>query len=115
MSGLIRDTLKCVAVIVVTAALAFLLHIGAIYTPWKVGYWGKYNQVRAVIAQIDGLQIIDTWTHQDITLEDFGFTVVDRAGRRWQLDFHENSPQMRLRTDEEIARYIRSHLATPDT
>jgi hypothetical protein len=102
-----------VAALAASSTLAFLLHIGVIYTPWETGYWGKYNQVRRVITN-HGLQITDSWEHQDITLEDFGFTVCDDHGRQWKIDFFETSPQMKLTTDEEILGYVRACSASLD-
>jgi hypothetical protein len=101
------------AVLAGSAALAFLLHFGVIYTPWETGYWGKYNQVGRVITS-HGLQITNTWAHKDMTLEDFGFTVRDKHGREWKVDFFETSPQMKLSSDEEILGYVRACSSSPD-
>src|SRR5690606_12007913 len=94
-----------------TAIVAIPLTIGGIYAlavglemagspTWTIGYYGKFNRVWKVIEKMPDIRIADSWQHHDITLEDFGFTVVADSGAVSQVDFLEGSSQMKLRRAE---------------
>jgi len=77
---------------------------------WKIGYYGKFNRVLAVMEQIPDVRIVDTWQHHDVTLEDFGFTLVSASGQSTKVNFLEGSPQMKLTKGAEIEGYVRASL-----
>lgn len=89
----------------------WLYAFAPITAPWaEFGYYGKFHQVQRIIREMPELTIIDQWQHRDVSLEDFGFTVQRKDGSTAQIDFLENSDQMRLSSDEEIRNYIVSHI-----
>lgn len=91
--------------------LVAVIGFGLVENDLRFGYYGRFNRARAVISRMEGLCIVNTWKHCDVSLEDFGFVVRDEQGRERRVDFLENSPQMRLERDEEIARFVRESLA----
>ena len=81
-------------------------------SPWiEFGYYGQFNQVQRIIRSIPELKIANHWQHHDITMEDFGFTVAHRDGATFQIDFWENSPQMKFSRDADIRHFIDSFVA----
>lgn len=52
-----------------------------------VGYFGEFNRVEDRLEAIEQVAIVDSWQHQDVTLEDFGFTLALPSGRRVELVF----------------------------
>ncbi len=53
-------------------ALALLYPFLGIFSPF---YYAQYNAVKDRLETIEGLQIRDSWQHEDILLEDCGFDV----------------------------------------
>ena len=49
----------------------------------------KYNLVFSLIKNMKTVEIIDSWRHEDTTLEDFGFKVRDHNGSEFFLNFYE--------------------------
>src|SRR5689334_9804272 len=74
---------------------------------WKIGYYGRFNRVKAVIEAIPGIHVVDSWKHEDVTLEDFTFTLVSNSGQTAKIGFWENSPQMEMTNPREIEAYVR--------
>ncbi len=108
---------------IVSIALAVPIALGWIYAAglyfgigiagregWTIGYYGKFNRVRNVTEHMPDVQIIDTWQHRDVTLEDFGFTIRSDSGRTAEVNFMENSPQMKMNAPKDIEAYVRASL-----
>ena len=76
----------------------------------EFGYYGQFNRVKHVIEDMPGTVIIDHWQHQDVTLEDFGFSVRLSDGRVVKIDFQENSPQMKERSKSRLRDFIQDQI-----
>ena len=100
------------ALLIGVIALLWAYALGPFTSPWiEFGYYGQFNQVQRIIRGIPELKITDDWQHHDITMEDFGFTVVHHDGPSFRIDFWENSPQMKLSRDADIRHYIDGFVA----
>jgi hypothetical protein len=107
---------------IIPTALAILIVIGGLYAvgvilgmaggeTWKIGYYGKFNRVHAVIEQMPDVRILDTWQHHDVTLEDFSFTVTSASGHITKVNFLEGSQPMKLSKRQDIEAYVRAALS----
>ena len=84
-----------------------------ITAPWaEFGYYGQFNQVQKIIRSIPGLKIVDHRQHHDVIMEDFSFTVSNMEGTPFEINFWENTPQMKLTKDADIRHYIVSVVAS---
>ena len=73
-------------------ALAVLYPFRGIFPPL---YYAQYNAVEDRLETIEGLQIRDSWQHEDIRLEDCGFDVsID--GRNASLTFTDHQDWVAL-------------------
>ena len=61
-----------IVVAFVAVALTLLAPIRGMFPPF---YYEQYNAVKNRLDAVDGLQILDTWQHQDMVLEDCGFDI----------------------------------------
>ena len=61
-----------IAILFAGVALALLYPIRGMFPPL---YYAQYNSVKDKLEAIEGLQIKDSWQHEDIRLEDCGFAV----------------------------------------
>ncbi len=61
-----------VAIAFVAIALALLAPFRGMFPPF---YYAQYNSAKNKLDTIDGLQILDSWQHKDIYLEDCGFDI----------------------------------------
>jgi len=53
-------------------------------------YYAEFNAVKKNFEAIEGVEILDSWQHHDISLEDCGFKVSYRSQEPVQIDFYEN-------------------------
>ena len=65
------------------------------------GYWGEYNRIRDALTLMAAGTAQQTYLNKDITLEEFGFSVV-QSGKTIRLDFDETNPIRRLKGDKLI-------------
>lgn len=65
------------------------------------GYWGEYNRIRDALTLMATGTPQQTYLNKDITLEEFGFSVV-QSGNTIRLDFDETNPIRRLKGDKLI-------------
>jgi nucleoside phosphorylase len=105
-------------VLAVPIALGWLYAVGVFFgmaggESWNVGIYGKFNRTRSVIERMADVQIIDTWQHHDITLEDFGFTILSNSEQTAKVHFLENSSQMKMDDSKDIEAYVRASLQQP--
>jgi hypothetical protein len=54
--------------------MVVLVVVGTIGFNWLT-YYSEYNELLREIRRHPGLQVVDAWRHEDVTLEDFGFAV----------------------------------------
>ena len=81
----------------------------------EFGYYGRFHKVQRIISQIPGARILDSWKHEDISLEDFGFTVSLASGEPKRVDFWEGTPVKETGNDEEIRDYVLARFQLPDS
>ena len=74
------------------------------------GYYGQLNRVKHVLDEMPHVQVTNNWQHHDITLEDFGFSLVVNGVRSVRVDFWENSPQMKMRDKSRIREFIEEQI-----
>lgn len=103
------------ASLAVPVALCWLYGVGVFFglaggETWKIGYYGKFNRVRAVIEQMPDVRIVDSWQHHDVTLEDFSFTVMSVTGHRAKVNFLQDSPEMKMSDKDGIQACVRASL-----
>lgn len=73
-------------------------------------YYSKFHHNRKIIEATPGWTITNDWKHEDVTLEDFGFTVRIESGKVAEVDFYEYSPQMDLSGESEIRDFARREI-----
>ncbi len=76
----------------------------------EFGYYEHFNRVKHVMEEMPNVTIIDHWQHKDISLEDFGFTLIIEGKRQVEVDFTENSPQMKMRSKSKIREFIQEKI-----
>ena len=97
-----------------------LVGLWALYTAWEVGifpdcgleigYYGQYNRVKHVIESMPNVRIVDHWQHHDMSLEDFGFTLVVDGTRKVRVDLHEGSSEMKERNKDRLREFIQRQI-----
>jgi len=76
------------------------------------GYYGQFNRVKHVIESMPNLAIVDHWQHQDITLEDFGFTLLVDGVREAQIRFVDGTPEKRERHRAKLRQIIQAQVGS---
>ncbi len=78
-----------------------------IIAPMSFGYDWEFNDVKECVERHSNLKLTNSWRHEDITLEDFGFYIQTANGRNIKLDIHEGS-KVRRSTDkaEGLSVYV---------
>ena len=65
------------------------------------GYWGEYNRIRDALTLVSAGTAQQIYLNKDITLEEFGFSVV-QSGITIRLDFGETDSVRKLKGDKLI-------------
>lgn len=80
--------------------LSFLVALPFLVYPYYRMYWydREYDALRREIGKYPGYRITDHWRHEDLTLEDFGFTVAYGEGE-FQIDIIDGT-RVRMPSDE---------------
>ena len=73
------------------------------------GYYGQFNRVQHLIKAMPNVEIEKSWLHEDVTLEDFGFTLRVK-GTEVQVVFWEGSPQMKERNKGNLWAFIETQI-----
>jgi hypothetical protein len=94
------------AVVFLCWASIFLLNLRLPDQGWEFGYYGQFNRVKHVIQDMPHVEIVGNSQHQDISLEDFAFTLLIDGGRQVSVTLSENSPQMKMRDKSRILKFI---------
>lgn len=79
----------------------------------EFGYYGRFHKAQRVISEIPGARILDSWTHEDISLEDFGFTISLEGEEPKRVDFLDGTPVKEYGDDPEIRAYVLAELESP--
>ena len=106
--------LQALAILVAVLAVAFLWLLWELgrFGNWDVefGYYGHFNRVKHVLEEMPNVAITNDWQHHDVTLEDFGFYLVVDGEQSVQINFHENSPEMKMRNKSRIRDFIEKQI-----
>lgn len=113
---LIWKRLSLSLMVIIPAALAalwFLWELGCLGN-WglECGYYGQFNRARHAIESMPGVVITNSWMHEDLTLEDFGFYLAADGSRDVRVDFREGSPQMSERSRRRIREYVQDLISS---
>ena len=84
----------------------FILNLTLPNYGWEIGYFGQFNRVKHVIEEMPDVTIVDHWQHQDITLEDFGFTLELSGGEQVKINFWDKTAPMKERNKERLRQHI---------
>lgn len=76
----------------------------------EFGYYGQFNRVKHVIEDMPDVRIVDHWKHRDVTLEDFGFTVLVDESRRADIQFWDGTPEKNERNKALLKDIVRTQL-----
>lgn len=57
----------------------------------NVFYNFKFNIIKDMLESIEGVKVVDSWRHEDVALEDFGFTLQTANGSKTSIDFYESN------------------------
>ena len=79
------------------------------------GYYGQFNRVKHVIEDMPDVRIIDYWKHRDVTLEDFGFTLLVGESRKVDIRFHDGTPEKKESNKSRLRAIVRSKLDSNNT
>jgi hypothetical protein len=79
----------------------------------EFGYYGRFHKAQRVISEIPGARIVDSWKHEDISLEDFGFTISLEGKEPKRVDFWDGTPVKENGDDEEIRAHVLAELQLP--
>jgi len=105
-----KKSLKAFGIILTVIIIGFLWlmwEIGKFKNPnFEFGYYGRFNRVKNILDDMPNVQITNDWQHHDVTLEDFGFSLVVNGTNEVHVNFWENSPQMKLRNKTHIRDFI---------
>jgi hypothetical protein len=100
--------------------ITLLLALGFLWLLWDVGmpgdwglesgYYGHFNRAKHVIEDMPDVAIVDSWQHQDLSLEDFRFLLRVEGTQEVTVSFSENSPQMGERNKERLREFIQREI-----
>ena len=63
---------------------------------YHYGYYDEFRKVESALETLPEVVVVDSWYHEDLTLEEFGFAL-DVAGRgRVKMEFWEDDATRRL-------------------
>ncbi len=74
------------------------------------GYYGQFNRVKHVIEDMPDVRIVDHWKHRDVTLEDFGFTLLVSESGRVDISFYDGTPEKNERNKCKLKSIIQKQL-----
>jgi hypothetical protein len=63
---------------------------------YKWGYWSQFNTVSNALANLSGVTILKAGANADVTMEEFGFEVLNSDGRQLHVWFSETDPVRKL-------------------
>ncbi len=80
---------------------------------WTFGYYGQFNRVTYALNSLDDISISRAWFNDDVTLEEFGFTVRRKNGDFIYIGFDQDDPRRNLSGDSLIAA-VKSEINTAE-
>ena len=95
----------------VTLVACFMINLALPNYGWEIGYYGQFNRIKHVIEEMPEVDVVDHWQHQDISLEDFGFTLQLANGEQVQINFMDNTEPKNERNRKRIRTYIEKEIA----
>jgi len=115
----VRGSLSKGLLFVFAAALAslglfaiylFQPYVGSENSDSEFGYYGQYNRVKHILEAMPNIMIVARWRHDDLTLEDFGFTLLMDGTRLVQVNVHETSLEMRTRRKGRLRELLQKQI-----
>lgn len=79
----------------------------------EFGYFGRFNRVKNVLQSMPGVEIVDTWQHQDVTLEDFSFTILLHGTHQQKLMFWEKDIKKLPRRKAALRQHLEQRMESP--
>ena len=79
---------------------------------WDSGYYGQFNRVKHVIESMPHVRITNSWKHEDISLEDFGFSLLVNGTNLVHVTFWEGSPQIKERDRRRIREFLERQIGS---
>ena len=76
----------------------------------EFGYYGPFNRMKHVIEEMPDVRIVDHWKHRDLTLEDFGFTLLVDESQKVDIQFLDGTSEKNERDKARLERIVRSQL-----
>jgi len=110
-------------VLVGTPVIVVLLFFGSLaYWRWDSdhnrghhhGYWGEFNRITDALTSLPGVTIEKSWANEDVTLEEFGFTI-QVSSQAVSLEFGETDPIRGMKgkqLSEALSRKIEERKST---
>lgn len=77
---------------------------------WEFGYYGQFNRVKHVIEEMPDVTIVDSWQHKDISLEDFGFTLLLHDGDTVDVKFFDGTSEKTERNRKKIKSIVQRQI-----
>jgi hypothetical protein len=84
--------------------------VGSEASDSEFGYYGQFNRVKHVIKSMPNVRIVDCWQHRDLTLEDFGFTLLVDGIREVKVKFLDGSPEKKMRRKGRLREFIQEQI-----
>ena len=94
----------------VFAIYLFQPYVGSENSDSEFGYYGQYNRVKHLLEAMPNVRIVARWRHDDLTLEDFGFTLLINGIRLVQVNVYENSLEMRTRRKGRLRELLQKQI-----
>lgn len=64
---------------------------------YHFGYWGAYNRIHDSLQSASVGEVDRLYANEDISMEEFGFKLTQKNGKKVRLDFYETDPIRKLR------------------
>ncbi len=88
----------------------FQPYIGSENSHSEFGYYGQYNRVKQVLESMPTVRIAAHWRHHDLTLEDFGFTLLREGASAVQVNVYERSLEMRTWRKSRLGELLQKQI-----
>lgn len=83
--------LKNIFLAVLAIGCFFASGIASSYTWWHLGYYAELNGVKRIFRHMQGVQLVQAWGNEDVTLEDIGAHI--RVRNKGDVTFYQLSRQ----------------------
>ena len=72
----------------------------------EFGYYGQFNRILHVIEDLPDVEVVEYWYNEDLTLEDFQYTIRVENKYRITIYFPDGSPEKYETDREKIREYV---------